>query len=73
MAVPSKTQTKEARSVKAPRSSGAEVADFLARASIIAPVSSGGRGRLIFAMDATMSNSRHGTLRLGCRRTCSMP
>ena len=66
MVVPSKTQTeKEARSVEAPRSSGAEVADFLARVSTTAPVSSGGRGRLIFAMDATMSRQPTWDLALG--------
>jgi hypothetical protein len=66
MAVPSKTQTeRDARSVEAPRSSGAEVADFLARVSTIAPVSSSGRGRLIFAMDATMSRQPTWDLALG--------
>jgi hypothetical protein len=45
---------KETDPVEAPRSSGAEVDAFLAHVSTIAPVSSG-RGRLIFAMDATMS------------------
>jgi hypothetical protein len=66
MAVPSKTQTeKDARSVKAPSSSQAEVADFLARVGTIAPLSSTGRGRLIFAMDATMSRQPTWDLALG--------
>jgi hypothetical protein len=66
MAIPSKTQTeKDARSVEAPRSSGAEVADFLARVNTVAPVSSSGRGRLIFAMDATMSRQPTWDLALG--------
>ena len=66
MAVPSKTQTeKDARSVETPRSSGAEVADFLARVNTVAPVSSSGRGRLIFAMDATMSRQPTWDLALG--------
>jgi hypothetical protein len=66
MAVPSKTQTeKDARSVEARRSSGAEVADFLARLNAVAPVSSSDRGRLIFAMDATMSRQPTWDLALG--------
>lgn len=39
------------------RSSDAEVADFLAKMKTLAPVASEGRGRLIFAMDATMSRA----------------
>ena len=59
---PVKNETeKDACSVEAPRASGAEVADFLAGVNTVAPVSSSGRGRLIFAMDATMSRSRPGT------------
>src|SRR5262245_5900300 len=66
MAVPSKTPTeKGTRSVNAPRSSESEVADFLARVGTIAPVSSAGRGRLIFAMDATMSRQPTWDLALG--------
>jgi hypothetical protein len=66
MAVPSETPTeKDARSVEAPRSSGAEVADFLARVNTIPPVGSSGRGRLIFAMDATMSRQPTWDLALG--------
>ena len=45
---------KEAGAVEAPPSSGAEVDAFLARVKTITPASSGS-GRLIFAMDATMS------------------
>lgn len=36
-------------------SSSAEVQDFLARMKSIAPAATAGRGRLVFAMDATMS------------------
>jgi hypothetical protein len=56
---------KEEGFVDAPRSSGAEVDAFLARLQTIAPVSSGGRGRLIFAMDATMSRQPTWDLALG--------
>lgn len=38
-------------------SSSAEVADFLARVKTLAPVAEGARGRLLFAMDATMSRA----------------
>src|SRR5687767_8071275 len=67
MAVPSKTPTeKDARSIEAARSrEETEVADFLARVSTIAPMSSSGRGRLIFAMDATMSRQPTWDLALG--------
>jgi len=66
MAIPSETPTeKDARSVEAPRSSGAEVVDFLARVNTIAPVGSIGLGRLIFAMDATMSRQPTWDLALG--------
>jgi hypothetical protein len=55
MATQSKTPVKtEAGAVEAPRSSGAEVDAFVARVKAITPGGSG-RGRLIFAMDATMS------------------
>ena len=55
MAAQSKTPVKkESGAVEAPRSSGAEVDAFLARLKTIDPGGSG-RGRLIFAMDATMS------------------
>jgi hypothetical protein len=39
------------------RSSDAEVADFVAKMNTLAPSVSSGRGRLIFAMDATMSRA----------------
>lgn len=39
----------------APQSSDAEVAEFVRRMKTLAPRSGAGRGRLIFAMDATMS------------------
>lgn len=56
---------KEERSVEAPRSSGAELDAFLARVQTIAPVTAPGRGRLIFAMDATMSRQPTWDLALG--------
>jgi len=66
MPAQSKTPVKkEACAVEAPRSSGAEVDAFLAHVNTIAPVSSGGRGRLIFAMDATMSRQPTWDLALG--------
>lgn len=40
-----------------PRSSSADVADFVAKMKDLAPVTGEGRGRLIFAMDATMSRA----------------
>lgn len=39
------------------RSSDSEVADFIAKMKSIAPVATEGRGRLVFAMDATMSRA----------------
>src|SRR6478736_9867261 len=55
MAAQSKTPVKtEKGAVETSRSSGAEVDAFLARVKSMTPVVSG-RGRLIFAMDATMS------------------
>jgi len=66
MPAQSKTPVKkEACPVEAPRSSGAEVDAFLAHVNTIAPVSSGGRGRLIFAMDAPMSRQPTWDLALG--------
>jgi hypothetical protein len=57
---------KEDGSVEAPRSSGGEVMAFLDRLQTIAPAErSGGRGRLIFAMDATMSRQPTWDLALG--------
>ena len=55
----------EARSVQAPRSSDAEVDAFLTRVNTLAPVSADGRGRLMFAMDATMSRQPTWDLALG--------
>jgi hypothetical protein len=57
---------KEDGPVEAPRSSRAEVDAFLEHLQSIAPVqSTGGRGRLIFAMDATMSRQPTWDLALG--------
>ena len=55
----------EARPVQAPRSSDAEVDAFLAHVNTLAPLSADGRGRLIFAMDATMSRQTTWDLALG--------
>ena len=55
----------EARPVQAPRSSDAEVDAFLAHLNTLAPVTADGRGRLIFAMDATMSRQPTWDLALG--------
>jgi hypothetical protein len=66
MPTQSKTPAKsEARPVQAPRSSDAEVDAFLAHLNRLAPVSADGRGRLIFAMDATMSRQPTWDLALG--------
>lgn len=66
MPAQSKTPAKkEAGPAGAPRSSGSEIDAFLAHLNTIAPVSSGGRGRLIFAMDATMSRQPTWDLALG--------
>jgi hypothetical protein len=54
MADQSKPPVKKAGPVTPPRSSGAEIEAFVARMHSVAPASSG-RGKLIFAMDATMS------------------
>src|SRR6516162_12302 len=55
MAVQSKTPVKtESGAVETSRSSSAEVNAFLARVKTMMP-SASGRGRLVFAMDATMS------------------
>ena len=56
MAAQSKTpvKTESGGAVETARSSGAEVDAFLARVKSMTPAVSG-RGRLIFAMDATMS------------------
>lgn len=49
----------------AARASDAEVADFIARMKTLAPAATTGRGRLIFAMDATMSREPTWDLALG--------
>ena len=65
MAAQSKTPLKrEDALVEAPLSSGAEVNDFLARLNTRAATGSG-HGRLIFAMDATMSRQPTWDLALG--------
>jgi hypothetical protein len=43
--------------VPAERSSDADVADFIAKMQTLQPVAGAGRGRLVFAMDATMSRA----------------
>jgi hypothetical protein len=53
------------RSVEPSRSTDAEVDAFLSRLNSVAPVTSQGRGRLIFAMDATMSRQPTWDLALG--------
>ena len=57
MAAQSKTpvKTESSGAVETQRSSGAEVDAFLARVKSMTPTTVSGRGRLIFAMDATMS------------------
>jgi hypothetical protein len=56
MAAQSKTPVRtEKGAVETTRSSGAEVDAFLARVKSMRPTTMSGRGRLIFAMDATMS------------------
>lgn len=47
----------DAAGVPAARTSEAEVADFIAKMKTLAPVAGPGRGRLVFAMDATMSRA----------------
>ena len=57
MAAQSKTpvKTESGGAVETQRSSGAEVDAFLTRVKSMTPTTVSGRGRLIFAMDATMS------------------
>ena len=57
MAAQSKTpvKTESGGAVESARSSGDEVDAFLARVKTMTPTTGSGRGRLIFAMDATMS------------------
>jgi hypothetical protein len=64
MAVQSKAPVRKEAPVVQPRSTGAEVDAFIARMNNIAPAASG-RGRLIFAMDATMSRQPTWDLALG--------
>ncbi len=47
----------DARLPEGQRSSDAEVADFVAKMKALAPTAAAGHGRLIFAMDATMSRA----------------
>ena len=65
MSAQSKTPAKKQAGSVETRSSGAEVDAFLAHVNTLAPVSSDGRGRLIFAMDATMSRQPTWDLALG--------
>ena len=66
MSTQPKTPVKsQAGPVHAPRSSNAEVDAFLAHVNTLAPVGADGRGRLIFAMDATMSRQPTWDLALG--------
>jgi hypothetical protein len=64
MAVQSKAPVKKEAPIVQPQSTGAEVDAFIARVSTIAPAACG-RGRLIFAMDATMSRQPTWDLALG--------
>lgn len=54
-ALPAQAQTGGAAARE--RTSAHQVADFVAEMKAVGPVASGGRGRLIFAMDATMSRA----------------
>ena len=55
---PAPVETAASGRTPAPASStGAEVADFLAKVKALGPVAEVGRGRLLFAMDATMSRA----------------
>ena len=66
MPAQSKTPAKtDSRPVEPARSSDTEVDAFLTRLNAVAPVSLEGRGRLIFAMDATMSRQPTWDLALG--------
>jgi hypothetical protein len=64
MADQSKAPVKKEGPITPPRSSGAEIEAFVARMHSVAPASTG-RGRLIFAMDATMSRQPTWDLALG--------
>ena len=66
MPAQSKTPAKtDGRPPEPQHSSEAEVESFLARLNTVAPVSTEGRGRLIFAIDATMSRQPTWDLALG--------
>ena len=66
MPAQSKTPAKtDSRPVEPARSSDTEVDAFLTRLNAVVPVSLEGRGRLIFAMDATMSRQPTWDLALG--------
>jgi hypothetical protein len=66
MPAQSKTPVKaDSHPLEHARSSDTEVDAFLARLNAVAPVSSDDRGRLIFAMDATMSRQPTWDLALG--------
>jgi hypothetical protein len=53
-----------------PRSSTASIADFVAKARATAPNPAGNRGRLVFALDATMS--RQPTWDMACALQADM-
>ena len=66
MPAQSKTPAKtDSRPAEPARSSDTEVDAFLAQLNAVAPLSSEGRGRLIFAMDATISRQPTWDLALG--------
>ena len=74
MSTQPKTPVKsEARPVQAPHSSDADVDAFLAHLNTLAPLSADGRGRLIFAMDATMSRQPTWDLALGLQADMFRP
>lgn len=50
-------QQAQGGAVRADTSSNADVAEFIARMKTMAPTATGERGRLVFAMDATMSRA----------------
>ena len=51
-------------------SAAADIAAFVAKAKAMAPVAAGGRGRLVFALDATMS--RQPTWDMACAMQADM-
>jgi hypothetical protein len=62
--------TKTSPSSVAPSSSAADIAAFVAKAKAMAPQADGKRGRLIFALDATMS--RQPTWDMACQLQADM-